>query len=96
MRQTENLAVVMKTMGQEDVKTAMQYQHPELEIVRPTGADWFGKGTGDREGACKDLTGHESTDLCKRLKRLGERGGNRTFNLLIKSQSRVQHSMSSN
>jgi hypothetical protein len=24
----------MKTMGHRDIKTAMQYQHPELEIVR--------------------------------------------------------------
>jgi hypothetical protein len=24
----------MKTMGHKDVKTAMQYQHPELEMVR--------------------------------------------------------------
>ena len=24
----------MRTMGDKDVKTAMQYQHPELEIVR--------------------------------------------------------------
>ncbi len=24
----------MRTMGHKDVKTAMQYQHPELEIVR--------------------------------------------------------------
>ena len=24
----------MKTMGHKDVKTAVQYQHPELEIVR--------------------------------------------------------------
>jgi hypothetical protein len=24
----------MKTMGHRDVKTAMHYQHPELEIVR--------------------------------------------------------------
>ena len=31
---TENLAAVMKTMGHRDVKTAMQYQHPELEVVR--------------------------------------------------------------
>jgi len=31
---TENLAAVMKTMGHRDVKTAMHYQHPELEIVR--------------------------------------------------------------
>lgn len=31
---TGNLAAVMKTMGHKDVKTAMQYQHPELEMVR--------------------------------------------------------------
>jgi hypothetical protein len=31
---TGNLAAVMRTMGHKDVKTAMQYQHPELEIVR--------------------------------------------------------------
>lgn len=31
---TGNLAAVMKTMGHRDVKTAMQYQHPELESVR--------------------------------------------------------------
>ncbi len=34
LKQTGNLAAVMKTMGHKDVRTAMQYQHPELEIVR--------------------------------------------------------------
>ena len=34
LKSTGNLAAVMKTMGHKDVKTAMQYQHPELEIVR--------------------------------------------------------------
>jgi integrase len=34
LKKTGNLAAVMKTMGHKDVKTAMQYQHPELEIVR--------------------------------------------------------------
>ena len=34
LKTTGNLAAVMKTMGHKDVKTAMQYQHPELEIVR--------------------------------------------------------------
>ncbi len=34
LQKTGNLAAVMKTMGHRDVKTAMQYQHPELEIVR--------------------------------------------------------------
>ena len=35
LKRTGNLAAVMRTMGHRDVKTAMQYQHPELEIVRP-------------------------------------------------------------
>ncbi len=34
LSQTGNLAAVMKTMGHRDVKTAMQYQHPELESIR--------------------------------------------------------------
>jgi site-specific recombinase XerD len=34
LRGTGNLAAVMKTMGHKDVRTAMQYQHPELDIVR--------------------------------------------------------------
>jgi integrase len=36
LMRTGNLAAVMKTMGHRDVKTAMHYQHPELEIVRAT------------------------------------------------------------
>ena len=31
---TGNLAAVMKTMGHRDLKTAMHYQHPELDLVR--------------------------------------------------------------
>jgi site-specific recombinase XerC len=34
LRETGNLAAVMKTMGHKDVKTDMQYRHPEMEIVR--------------------------------------------------------------
>jgi integrase len=34
LRKTGNLAAVMKTMGHKDVRTAMRYQHPELDIVR--------------------------------------------------------------
>ena len=34
LKKTGNLAAVMRTMGHKDVKSAMQYQHPELEIVR--------------------------------------------------------------
>ena len=33
LKKTGNLAAVMRTMGHKDVKTAMQYQRPELEIV---------------------------------------------------------------
>jgi len=48
MKKTGNLKAVMKVMGHRDVKTAMKYQHPEVDIVRaaldepenasPTGA----------------------------------------------------------
>ena len=31
---TGNLKAVMKVMGHKDVKTAMRYQHPEIDIVR--------------------------------------------------------------
>ena len=34
LKRTGNLAAVMRTMGHKDVKTAMEYQHPALEIVR--------------------------------------------------------------
>jgi hypothetical protein len=34
LRKTGNLAAVMKVMGHRDVRTAMRYQHPELDIVR--------------------------------------------------------------
>jgi hypothetical protein len=34
LMRTGNLAAVMRTIGHRDVKTAMHYQHPELEIVR--------------------------------------------------------------
>ncbi len=34
MRETGNLAAVMKTMGHKNVRTTMRYQHPELDIVR--------------------------------------------------------------
>lgn len=34
LKQTGNLAAVMRTMGHRDVKTALNYQHPELDVVR--------------------------------------------------------------
>jgi integrase len=37
LKKTGNLKLVMQTMGHVDVKTAMKYQHPELDIVCPFG-----------------------------------------------------------
>lgn len=34
LQQTGNLAVLMRSMGHADPKTAMKYQHPEIEAVR--------------------------------------------------------------
>ena len=34
LQRTGNIAVVMNAMGHSDVKTAMTYQHPELNVVR--------------------------------------------------------------
>lgn len=34
MKKTGNLKAVMQVMGHRDVKTAMKYQHPEVDIVR--------------------------------------------------------------
>jgi hypothetical protein len=31
---TGNLAMVMKVMGHTDARTAMQYQHPQLDPIR--------------------------------------------------------------
>jgi integrase len=34
LKKTGNLKLVMQAMGHVDVKTAMKYQHPELDILR--------------------------------------------------------------
>ena len=34
LKETGNLKLVMQAMGHVDTKTALKYQHPELEIVR--------------------------------------------------------------
>jgi integrase len=34
LKETGNLAVVMQVMGHRDIKSAMQYQHPDLDMVR--------------------------------------------------------------
>src|SRR5437764_8345135 len=47
LMRTGNLAAVMKTMGHRDVKTAMHYQHPELEVVR-AALDYDGGAAADR------------------------------------------------
>jgi integrase len=53
LARTGNLAAVMKTMGHKDVKTAMRYQHPELEPVR-AALNW-----GSSQAAEKDCDGLE-------------------------------------
>jgi integrase len=45
LKQTGNLKLVMNTMGHIDVKTAMKYQHPELDIVRTALNDTNAAGT---------------------------------------------------
>jgi integrase len=47
MERTGNLKAVMKVMGHRDVKTAMKYQHPELEIVRAA----LDEGSKNREAS---------------------------------------------
>jgi site-specific recombinase XerD len=34
LKETGNLKLVMQTMGHVDTKTALKYQHPELDLVR--------------------------------------------------------------
>jgi integrase len=48
MKRTGNLKLVMNAMGHVDVKTAMKYQHPELELVRAAlnETNQAGKPTG--------------------------------------------------
>jgi integrase len=51
LSKTGNLKAVMLTMGHKDVKTAMRYQHPEVEVVRqalnqPSGANSAAANSG--------------------------------------------------
>jgi site-specific recombinase XerC len=34
LQKTGNLAAVMRVMGRSDPRIAMQYQHPDLELIR--------------------------------------------------------------
>lgn len=51
---TGNLAAVMKTMGQGDVRTTMNYQHPELQIVLRSAL--IHKSRRSRRGASATIT----------------------------------------
>jgi len=58
---TGNLAAVMRTMGHRDVKTAMHYQHPELEVVRAAldyGMPNDNTEMGPSENGLRHLLGH--------------------------------------
>jgi integrase len=46
LKRTGNLAAVMRTMGHKDVKTAMQYQHPELDRARRARSRHGSRETG--------------------------------------------------
>jgi hypothetical protein len=39
-QKTGNITAVMSSMGHSDVKTAMTYQHPELNVVRDAINSW--------------------------------------------------------
>jgi site-specific recombinase XerD len=54
LTRTGNLAAVMKTMGHSDVKTAMHYQHPELEIVR-AALDYRAPIIGDETNSAAEV-----------------------------------------
>jgi hypothetical protein len=57
LTRTGNLAAVMKTMGHHDVKTAMHYQHPELEIVRAALDYGMPIDTTEAKAAAESLCG---------------------------------------
>ena len=58
--ETKNLKLVMQVMGHVDVKTAMKYQHPELELVRAalnrTAPEW--KSDLSEQAAMAHFTAH--------------------------------------
>ena len=86
-QRTGNLAAVMRTMGHKDVKTAMQYQHPELEIVRAAlvqdkVVEYRVVGLSHGTLYCTPKTSTSVSDG-----KDGGRGRNRTFNLLFGRQT---------
>ena len=83
LERTGNMAAVMRTMGHKDVKTA----HPELEIVRAAlDQDAAVEKTGVAGLSYGTLYGTPKTSTPLSARKDGERGRNRTYNLLIKSQ----------
>jgi hypothetical protein len=63
MQGTGNLAAVMKVMGHRDPKTAMKYQHADLEQV---GMAVNGPDAAMSSGGCSEITAH-STAHCKNM-----------------------------
>jgi len=60
---TGNLPAVMRTMGHRDVRTAMHYQHPELEIVR-AALDYSEPTENRKRGRCRDeVSAHFASHL---------------------------------
>jgi site-specific recombinase XerD len=65
LKETGNLKLVMQTMGHVDTKTALKYQHPELEIVRSalnrTEPEW--RSNGPSGPAMARFTAHTENSI---------------------------------
>jgi hypothetical protein len=89
LKKTGNLKLVMQTMGQKDVKTAMKYQHPELDIVRTVlnetapGAPQNARRHSLLRHTFRHTSILEVYNDWQVIDKNGERGRNRTFNLLM-------------
>jgi poly-beta-hydroxyalkanoate depolymerase len=68
LKSTGYLAAVMKTMGHKDVKTAMRYQHPEIEIV-PTALNQGTEVSGDEQVVSRPLSASRAVQRCHRTNR---------------------------
>src|SRR5437667_9771810 len=79
-RATHNLFAVMNITGHTTVSTTMKYQHQTLMAGRS------GQPSSPVRTKRTQSVGRDSHRSCQVIEKDGERGRNRTFNLLIKSQ----------
>ena len=62
LTRTGNFAAVMMTMGHRDVKTAIHYQHPELDVVR-AALDYGTPSKSETTSAAARPTAHSTSHL---------------------------------